>query len=51
MPHPKVDEVCRHAKARMPRTIERLSGYLRHPAMSNRWFCGSKPVNAAVIVL
>ena len=34
MPHPKVDEVCQHAKARLPRTIERLSDYLRFPAIS-----------------
>ncbi len=34
MPHPKVDEVCRHAKARLAQTIERLSDYLRYPAIS-----------------
>ena len=34
MPHPKVDEVCHHAKARLPQTIERLSEYLCYPAIS-----------------
>ena len=34
MPHPKVDEVCRFARKRLPDTIERLSGYLRYPAIS-----------------
>ncbi len=34
MPHPKVDEVCRHAKVRLAQTIERLSDYLRYPAIS-----------------
>jgi len=34
MPHPKADEVCNHAKGRLPQTLERLSDYLRYPAIS-----------------
>lgn len=34
MPHPKADDVCQHAKARLPQTLERLTGYLRYPAIS-----------------
>ena len=34
MPHEKADAVCCLAKARLPEAIERLSGYLRYPAIS-----------------
>ena len=34
MPHPKADDVCQHARARLPQTLERLTGYLRYPAIS-----------------
>ena len=34
MPHPKADEVCGHARDRLPQTLERLTDYLRYPAIS-----------------
>lgn len=34
MPHPRVDEVAAHAQTRTEAAVERLVGYLRHPAIS-----------------
>lgn len=34
MPHPKADDVCKHARQQLPQTLERLIGYLRYPAIS-----------------
>ena len=35
MTHPKADAVAARAKERFPATLERLAGYLRHPAISS----------------